>query len=396
MTTKKWVETVSVCLLLSTGPGIAQNAVTDWGSKAGAAIVAGRPPASSQVLLGMLYTAVYDAVMAVEGGYPPIAVSPSANKPASSAAAAATAAYLFTRAYVPAQAALLEAEYSAYLAALPEGAAKTNGIAVGKEVAEKFLALRANDGYDSEVVFVQPSKGAGVWEPTAPTPAVDVKLKQVRPLTLTSPAQFRPQPPLPLSSAAYARDLKEVRDLGAEKSTLRSATHTETALFWGEHAAAQWNRNLLKLAVSKGLNLQDSARMMAMAYVPAADAIIGCMEAKYFYNFWRPVQAIRQTDTAWTALLNVNFPEYPSAHACVSTAIVEGLTAFFGSDQIAFVVDSTTTKTIRNYARLSDVVKEVTEARILAGLHYRFSMEAGNKLGAQVAQWVLSRHFKPR
>jgi hypothetical protein len=381
------------------------NPVLDWSRIAEEAITVGRPPASSQVLAGIVQLAVYDTVVALHGGARPYAAQPAVTRPASTAAAVATAAHHTLVARVPAQAAGVDARYADYLAGIPDGPAKANGIQVGDRVAAVILGLRAGDGLDNQIPYVQPPPGPGVFEPVAPTPPVDVVLTQVRPLTFRSPSRFRPDGPTRLGSDAYAGDLAEVRALGRADSAVRTRAQTETARFWSENTFTQWGRNLRGLATAKRLGVRDTARLLAMAHTATADAVIGCFDAKYHYLFWRPVHAIARADTdgnpatrpdpTWTALLTVNHPEYPSAHGCWTAALTHALGVFFGTGRGRLTVDSAVTVTSRSYRSLPEVVREVRLARIAGGLHYRHSMLDGERLGRRIAQHVTRHHFRP-
>ena len=403
---------LALCLLglvaAAPAPAAAEpgNPVLDWSLIAENAITVGRPPASSEVLGAVVQVAVYDTVIALHGGARPYAVRPKVTRPASTAAAVATAAHHMLVARVPAQAPTVDVAYAGYLAGVPDGPAKDHGIDLGARVAAAILALRADDGYDNQVPYVQSPPGPGVFEPVAPTPPVDTKLAQVRPLTYHSPARFRPGGPPRLTSRAYARDLNEVKALGRADSTVRTPDQTETAMFWSENAFQQWGRNLRTLAGARHLGARDSARLLTMAHVAAADALVGCFEAKYHYRFWRPVHAIARADTdgnpatspdpTWTSLLVVNHPEYPSAHACFTSALTDAVAAFFGTVQVPLTLDSAATGTSHAYRNLDEVVREVRLARIAAGLHYRHSMIDGERLGRRVARHVIHHHFQPR
>jgi hypothetical protein len=386
----------------ATGGG---NPVLDWSRIAEEAITVGRPPASSQVLAGIVQVAVYDTVVALHGGARPYAAHPAVTRPASTAAAVATAAHHTLTARVPSQAAGVDARYGEYLAGIPDGPAKANGIQVGDRVAATILGLRTGDGLDNQIPYVQPPPGPGVFEPVAPTPPVDVVLTQVRPLTFRSPSRFRPDGPTRLGSHAYARDLAEVQALGRADSAVRTPAQTEVARFWSENTFTQWGRNLRSLATAERLGVRDTARLLAMAHTATADAVIGCFDAKYHYLRWRPVHAIARADTdgnpatrpdpTWTALLTVNHPEYPSAHGCWTTALAHALGVFFGADRGRLTVDSAVTATSRSYRSLPEVVREVRLARIAGGLHYRHSMRDGERLGRRIAQHVTRHHFRP-
>jgi len=384
---------------------VAPNAVSEWSQTAQDTITAGRSPASSEYLLALVHAAIYDAVVAVEGRYQPFRVRVEADKGASVDAAVAAAAFHVLRARVPAAEVALTNTYLAYVAALPEGSARNAGLAVGAEVASRWLALRADDRFDASVPYEQPAVGPGVWEPTAPTPPVDTKLALVKPYVLRSPDRFRPSGPRRLKSRAYAKAFDEVYAIGRIDSLVRTPEQLDVARFWAEHTATQWNRNLRHIAAGAHLDLVDTARVLAMAHVVSADALVGCFDAKYAFTAWRPVQAIQRADTdgndattvdpSWTPLLNVNHPEYPSAHACWTSAVTSTLGYVFRSDYVTLGLDSQTTGSARQYERLSDVTREVADARIAAGLHFRFSTDDGALIGQRVARYVTRRHFRP-
>jgi hypothetical protein len=388
------------------------NAVTDWNLIAQNKITTtppqGAPPrpvGSSVVLEGIVQAAIYDATVAIEGGYDPFIASPSVTRPASTAAAIATAACRVLIEQVPDQASSVEAQYDAYLAAVPDGPAKDNGIAVGAQVGDAIVGWRTGDGLDSDPDWHQPPPGPGVFEPyPAGTKPVDIRLAHVRPLTLTSNDQFRPDGPNPLTSTEYAEDFNEVKAYGRVDSAVRTPEQTQTALFWSDNTARQWPRAERALALAKGLSLGESARMLALAQVATADALLACFDGKYHYLSWRPVYAIQradidgnpatEADPAWTPLLNVNHPEYPGAHGCGTTAVTKALAAFFGTDKVGFAVESTVTGTTRHYERFHDAAKEVYDARTWAGLHFRNSTMEGAWVGKKVARYVVANFFQ--
>jgi hypothetical protein len=399
-----FVWLVACSLLSGWGSAIAQNAVTDWSAIAERTVSANRSPASSEVLLGVVHAAMYDAVVAIDGRYRPLGSSLAVDRPASASVAAGTAAFGVLRALVPAQAPALTETYSAWLAQTANDEQRANGIRVGERVASEYLARREGDGAGKDLTYNQPPPAAGVWEPTAPPPAVpvDFSLGRATPLVLESASQFRPSGPPSLTSDVYRNDLAEVKRLGGKDSSARTAAQTETAQFWSEHTAVQWSRTVRNLAIERRLDLQETARMLAMVHVASADAMIACFEAKYHFMRWRPVHAIQRSelsgeaaaDKTWQPLLNVNHPEYPSAHGCWTGAVTTALAAYFGTDAVPFSMESTVTKTTRRYARLSDALDEVIEARIDSGLHYRQSMQDGARLGERVARYVVDRRFR--
>jgi hypothetical protein len=306
--------------------------------------------------------------------------------------------------------AILHDDFTAYLAAIPDGKAKADGIAIGEQVAKAVLAKRANDGLERNPTLGDlnpPAPGPGVWQPApAPLPVLGLRLPGVRPLALRSGSQFRPDGPNALTSQEYAADFNQVKDLGRFDSATRTAEQTTQARFWTDHDIRQWNDGMLRLAAARGLDLVQTARMLAMAHVAGGDAMIACFDAKYHYWFWRPYQAIPQAgsdgnpatepDPSWRPLgATPNFPEYPSAHACHSSAVVGALDAFFDTDKVPFTLDSRVTHTTRTYNRLQDVVKDVDLARVLVGFHFLNSDLQGTSLGRKVGRYVADHFFQP-
>jgi hypothetical protein len=332
------------------------------------------------------------------------------TRPASAAAAVAAAARGVLVVRVPGQAAYVDGEYAAYLATVPDGPAKTNGISAGEQVAAAILAWRADDGFDNNVPWEQPPPGPGVFEPVFPPTPVDVKLKQVSPLTLTSNSQFRPDGRTPDERRVH-RGLQRDQSLRRRRQRPPDARADTTARFWAENTALQRPRNLRKLALEKGARPRRN-RATACAdrggngrcgprllrrQVPlpllAADS--------------RPPGAdtdgnpATQADPNWTPLLypnlHPNHPEYPGAHGCWSTAVTDTLAAFFGTGKVAFSMDSTVTGAgpTRYYERFTDATKEVYDARTWAGLHFRNSTMEGAWIGRKVARHVVANFFRP-
>jgi hypothetical protein len=278
-------------------------------------------------------------------------------------------------------------------------------------VADAVLVLRANDGREQnpqfgQPPFVPPPPGPGVWEPDPSRPVLGLRIPGIQPLALASRSQFRPDGPSSLTSSEYADDFAQVKELGSADSTARSAEQTTEALFWTDHDARQWNDGLLRLAGARRLDLVQTARMLAMAHVAGADGLIACFDAKYHYWFWRPYQAIARADTdgnpdtladpTWRPLRPTpNHPEYPSAHACHTTAVATALEAYFGTDKIGFSLDSRVTGTTRQYESFRAAVKELNDARVLAGFHFRNSDQEGSNLGRHVARYMQTTTSSP-
>jgi hypothetical protein len=399
---------------------IEQNEVTDWAMIVQPAIHNAsepRPPVSSFVLHTIAQLAVYDAAMAIGGGYEPYHTATRAPKDADLRAAVGTAAYRAARGRVAqSQLAYLDDKYGAYMATIVDGPSKQHGIEVGEASAAGILALRADDGFNHTVTYQCSASPppAGEFEPEGGcgTQPIDPKIAAVTPFTFSNPAQFRPDGPDPLTSDRWVTDFDEVKAYGRKDSTVRTPEQTDVVYFWSEHAYVHWNRNLVKLATGRGLNIADTARLFAMAYTAAADAAIAGFEAKYFYRSWRPRTSIpgaaddgnpkTTPDATWVPLLSVNHPEYPSGHAFESSAVTEAVATFFRTDQVVWTIETSKAavpqlvQTQRTYPNLKAIVDEIDNARVWAGLHYRNSMIEGNALGTEVAKHVMKTHFRRR
>ena len=402
---------VAVLALGSTGTSAApsattENAVVHWSGVAANAIVVGRPPASSSVLGGMVHGAMYDAVAAVEGGLEPFATGVTAPPDASADAAVAQAARDVLVARVPGQATSVQMAYDTYMASIPDGPAKDAGKAVGAVAAAGMLVMRMGDRYDDVVPYVQRTPGPGVFEPIAATPVVDTKLPFVRPFTYASPADYRPGGPPSLTSKRYARDLAEVQELGRAGTTgPRTAAQTETVRFHTEQTFFQFNRTLRDLAKARGLDLRESARLLAYVNVATADTMIACWEAKFHYYFWRPNHAIQRADTdgnpatspeaGWLPLITGNHPEYPSGHACFTGAVTESLRNYFGTKHVELTISSTAVGagSPRTFETLDELVEDVENARVWGGLHYRTTMTDTAKHFPRIARDIGRKHF---
>ncbi|MET4100371.1 hypothetical protein ABIB37_002608 [Agrococcus sp. UYP10] len=366
-------------------------------------------PAEGHTIFGYVAIAVYDSVMAVEGGYEPFLVDADAADGASAEAAVAAAARSVLNHYLPAQSAsIVEPAYAAALAAIPDGAAETDGVAIGAEVARQLIALRAGDGFRAPATYTPPNPPMpGVWLPTAPTPPIGVYLGDVAPFSLAAADQFRPAGPPALGSRAWAREYNEVREIGSSTSTTRTPEQTLAARFWAEAPVQQARGAFRAFVLERELDIVGAARFMAMISVTYADALIACFDAKYHYTFWRPVTAIRAGDTdgnrrtagdpTWSSLLAgaPNHPEYPSAHGCITPAAGWVIARFLHTSRIDFTIPSLTGLGDRTFARPGDLTNEVSNARIWGGIHFRSAVEDGVGISHRVALWVMIHHFHP-
>jgi hypothetical protein len=405
--------TIATVLLLMSSAATAQNAMTDWNDIGITAARASTAPGSATaggtgIYMAYVHLAAYNAVNAIDGRFQPYKYSLTAPAGTSADAAVIEASYRTLLYLLPDQSAFLTAQYDSSLAAIPDGDAKTHGQMLGLASANALIALRANDGRGASVPYTFPSVPTpGVWiltpGATAPqTPWVG----QMRPFTFDDPVQFLPEPPPDLGSDTWAHNYNEVKSLGAVNSTVRTPQQTEQARFWLDHGASQYGRMLRAMAAQRQLNLSDTARLFAMSYAAYADGFIGCMNAKYTYSFWRPVTAIQNGDVDgnpdtiddpnWFPLVTTpNHPEYPSAHGCVTGALAETLAAYFGTRRLPISVDSAITSTTSHFDNISQWQKEVGNARIYAGFHYRFSVQQGLILGHKVAHNLVAHYFRP-
>ena len=391
-------------------PGVARaDAVTDWNLNASNAIFVGaaQPPNVSTLHLAMVQGAVYDAVNAIGGGREGYLLTSRVAQPMDSKpAAAATAAYKVLSHLVPAQQAVLDAQYAASLAAIPDGSSKTRGIRVGDAAAAAMIAARTDDGRFGAFRFVSGS-GPGVWKPVLPAFASDPNawVKDVRPFLIDEAAQFRSNGPYKLTSKAYARDFAEVKSVGSLTSTTRTADQTHAARYWAENPPATWSRVIRSLSASHGLSIDENALLYAQAYMAGADAFIAVWDEKAHYSFWRPITAIREADTdgnaateqdtGWLPLIATPpYPDHPSGHLGLSGSFVHTLQGFFGTDAVSWT-DTNGAGLTRSYTDLSDTLDEIVGLRIWSGIHFRNADEAGARIAKQIVKWRERHFFEP-
>ena len=411
-----WIVAVALGLASASQSG-AQNAVIAWHAVMESSVAgSGRNNAVALPYYAYVDVAMYDAVTAIDRRFQPFAVRVDAANGASEDAAAASAARDVLVHYFPSQAATLDAALASSLASIADGQSKTDGILVGRAVATQWLALRSGDGLEASLTYTT-GHGPGKWEPVPTYPApppntppapVGVWMTQFKPFALVSADQFLGDipPPPPLKSTAWASNFNLTRAYGELNSNARTAAQTEIGRFWTDDAAAQYSRAFRALVASQRLSTAAAARLAAMYSVAASDAVTACMNAKYHFAFWRPYTAIHDADTDanrdtvadpnWVPLaVTPGHPEYPANHGCVTQAVMDALTAFFGTDEIPYSVTSVVTGTTHSFNSFEDVVTEVDDARIYGGMHYRHSVKQGNRLGRLVTEYMLRRHFKP-
>jgi hypothetical protein len=390
-------------------PNLPTNAVLDWNSTALAVTQAAAAPAPQQYrTLAIAHAAIFDAVNAIEHRYTPYAVDikAPAGTPAEVAAAAAGHEVL-VRLY-PAQQSTLDAALSASLAKVPEGRSKADGIRIGKEVAQKLLVLRSQDGADRKPDYkVEPK--VGVWQPTLPgfSPPLLPHWGTVTPFALKGLDQFQAPEPLPLQSAAYIEELNEVKRLGGRNSSARTADQTAAALFSPIAPAVLWNTTARAAATEKRLNLLENARLFALLNISGVDAYIAGYDVKYKYKLWRPVTAIRNADALTNSALTANpsweplivtpaHPDYISGHCVSAGAEQRILQNFFGSDAVKInIIFPANVGVTRTFTSFSQICKELEDARVWGGVHTRTADLRGTILGQQVGNDVFANILLP-
>jgi hypothetical protein len=424
--------TVVVLVGAVAAPAVAQptgSAVTEWNRIAVNTLVAFPPraggvPPSLQIHVAMAQGAVYDAINAIEPKhFRPYLLERRFSSKSSRDAAVATAAYRVLAdiiATVPSSIPFpnrdslrqgLDTAYADALAAIPNGKRKKHGIAAGTAAAAAMIAARLGDGRFGPSAW-QPNAAPGHWQPLLSPEAVPILdptpwVGNVRPFLIESSSQFRTAGPLAMDTAAWAAEFNEVKALGSATSVVRTADQTHIARFWQSSVPPAWNevaRNLLE-DPQYDVGLADSARLLAMMNLSAADAAINCWNDKYHWDFWRPWNAIprgaddgnpaTEADASWTALIAAPYPEHPSGHLCLDGAHTGALTEFFGTDEIQFGVTSVPFPgEVRLYDSFSAALDEIVEARIWAGLHYRTADVQARMLGANVADYMTEHYFQ--
>ena len=381
--------------------------VTDWNQTAlevmKTAGVGGNPWSRT---LAMVHVAMSDAINSVQGRYTRIVATVPVVAAASPEAAGAAAARQILVELYPNQRAKIEEAYAASLKAIPDGAERKEGVALGEQVAAGVLADRADDGTNVPDTY-RPLTSPGVWIPT--TPPLFAQYARAKPWVLKSADQFRPGPPPALSSALYARDYNETKTIGGAKSTVRTPQQTEAVKFWTQdNLGPAWQAAARQLSTAKKLGLAETARLFALLNMGVANTFINDWDAKFTYNFWRPVTAIRNGDQdsndaterepGWTPLnATPMHPEYPSQAAIISGTAVAIMESVFGpAPAIPFVAtDVADTKVKREYKSITELADEHMNVRVWGGIHFRNSLEVGDDMGKRIATYLIENSVKP-
>jgi hypothetical protein len=420
---------VAAAAVFAVAPATARaDVLNDWNVIAQNQTLQLRPTAHGQMRgIAMVQGAVYDAVNAIDRSHQAYLLDVNAlgTQPwASLDAAIATAAHHVLVAIVPsAQIAGLDAAYNATLAGIPDGPLEDDGVEAGEAAAAAMLAARQDDGFLAPFTFVI-GLDPGDWRPVGfsldpPAPGAldpDPWVGNLKPFLIKSPSQFRSEGPNPLTSGAYAEDFNEVKEIGSLTSTTRTADQTTAAIFWQFSPVPLWNRLVRDLSSAYNVNTIDEARFLAMVNLAGADAAIACWNDKYYWNFWRPRAAIREADTdgnpatvadpTWESLFHPStpttpplstppFPDHPSGHGCLSGAVLHTAQDFFGTDKVAFDAHSGRFPgQPRHFERFSLALKEIIDARVWGGIHFRTADVQGTVIGKNVADWLRTHYFQ--
>ncbi len=395
----------TINLVSSIGIPANTDVVTDWNNAALDAIRADRtaPPIASRSL-AILHASIYDAVNGIARTYEPYLVQSAVQASASREAAASAAAHEVLVNLFPASASTFDALHAAILATIPDGTHKANGIVWGEFVANQILTARADDGWDA---VVQPpgGSGPGVWVPTPPAflPYLLPQWGFVVPFGMSSSSQFRPPGPPSLDSERYAADYEEVKELGAAVGSTRTEEQTEIALFWADGAGTEtppghWNSIAQIIAAAQGNTLEENARLLALLNIAMADAAICAWDAKYTFDFWRPVTAIAfvEPELNWMSfIVTPPFPDYVSGHSTFSAAAATVLPLFYGTEDLPFTTGSDFLPGVyRSFATCFDAAEEAALSRIYGGIHFRSASEDGLQAGISIGQWTFTHYLR--
>jgi hypothetical protein len=385
------------------------DAVTDWNGILRSATSAEAPQAQSR-FAAITHLAVFEAVNAITGDYEPYLRTVNAASGASPEAAAIAAAHQVLRNYFPAQADTLDADRARSLAAIQDSPAKTAGIAVGQAAAAAMIAQRANDGSATPIPYT-PLTGIGFWQPTPPAFAAATFLHwgRMTPFGIARADQFRPKPPPALTSNRYRRDYNEVKHIGDTLSNIdtRPQDRIDVVRFVAMTSPTQiWNAVAIQLSEAAGLSLAENARLFALLNMAIADAAIAVFEAKFVYNLWRPVTAIRagdidgnagtEPDPAFNAFIATPpYPAYPSGAGGLGNAGRSMVERIFGRGRHPVTLSNPALDGVTlQYTNLRHITDDTADARIYGGIHFRFDQEASEVLGERVAAYVLRNNLR--
>jgi PAP2 superfamily len=397
----------AINLASSIGVPARADVVTDWNNAALDAIRAGNtsPPIASRSL-AILHVSIYDAVNGIDRTHESYLVPSAVPASASREAAASAAAHGALVNLFPAAAASFDTLHAAILATIPNGPHKTAGIVWGEFVANQILATRANDGSNA-IVPPPGGSGPGVWLPTPPAflPYLLPQWGFVVPFGMSSSSQFRPPGPPFLDSERYAADYEEVKELGAAVGSTRTEEQSEIALFWADGAGTEtppghWNSIAQIIAAARANTLEENARLFALLNIALGDAAICAWDAKYTFDFWRPVTAIAfaEPELNWMSfIVTPPFPEYVSGHSTFSGAAATVLPLFYGTEDLPFTTGSDFLPGVyHSFLTCLDAAEEAAVSRLYGGIHFRSANEDGLQAGVSIGEWTVTHYLQPK
>jgi membrane-associated phospholipid phosphatase len=417
-----WLAATAVAVLTGANPAPAMADVTkpvsqvvQWNRTLLVIVrTAGAQPATVHPTrsFAIMHAAIYDAVNAIDGTHKPYLVRLSASHFASQEAAAAAAAHeVLVKLYPSFQATLLDPQFQQALAQLPNGG-KADGVSIGNTVADRILALRANDGSNAQPIPFVFGNAPGDYQSTPPNFPKQPQFthwSRVTPFALEAADQFRPGGPPKLTSDRYSDAFEQVKSLGIAGSTTATADQALTGRFWNGAIQNYWNEITQTAALAHDLTTAQNARLFALLNLSFADAVIAFYDAKYTYNFWRPVTAIRaaatdgnpdtDADPNWLPEVGNTTPDpsYPGAHAVIAAAGAEVLISFFHKHHFDFDVTSEVLPGVaRSFTSFPAAAEEATLSRIFAGVHFLFDLTTGQRLGDDVADFVVDNFLTSR
>jgi hypothetical protein len=408
----RWASAAAIgaCLGLGAAAPAPANVITDWDEKAVVVVapmasLGNTTPYMAERIMAMVHAAMFDAVNSIEPRYRPYLVQLPADSATSKEAAAAAAAAAVLGTIDGKTAGEMKTALATYLASIPDGAAKSDGVRLGEAVAAKVIEARADDGCDAPDAY-RPRTSPGVYVPTAIT--INSMWPDMKPFALAKASQFRPKPPIALDSEEWATDYNELKDYGGQHSAKRTAQQTETARFWLIGAPVAYHPFVRQLVTTKQMSVIDSARFMTFVALGLNDAFIAILDAKYHYNFWRPITAIRNGDidgnpdtdseATWQPIASTPMhPEYPCAHCILSGTVAGVVKAALGSTLIHEIAMTSPTApgVTHRFTDMTAYTEEVANARIWSGFHYRFSTRAGTDMGYQIGEYVVKNIMQP-
>ena len=409
MLTRLTVIPLALALTAAAHSHTRTDGVLDWNAIMSATVAAQNPFAQAR-FAAITQLAVFEAVNACTERYRPYLGNMTAPAGASAEAAAVAAAHGVLKHYFPGNAAALDAARGQSLAAIEDGGAKANGIAVGEAAAAALVVARLDDGATPPQTFLPDSTDAGVWQPTPPAfgPGILLHWQNVRTFGIKSSDQFRSAPPPRLWGRRYARDYDEVMTVGSTSSAVRPQHRTDVARYFAVVSAMDaWNSAARQVIATRRRSLAENAQFLALMNMAISDGLVSSMETKYFYQFWRPVTAIvsggadanprTDADASWLPLVTTPaFPSYPSAHASASYAAREIAERLLGRHHIRFELSHPGVPgVLLSYESFDDLTDDIDDARVFGGIHFRFDQDAGAIQGQHVGAYVATHNLRP-